>query len=78
MLNYKKAKKINKVSLLRFNKEQKEGFARFIDTTAAAAFIGAVVGMTGHSSISKNEIGLLVASTIILLSTSLKLRRSEK
>jgi len=36
----------------KYTKEQKEGLARFIDTIAASAFIGGVVGLTGHSPLS--------------------------
>lgn len=58
-----------------FSKEQKEGLARFLDTIAASAFIGAVVGSTGHSPLSNVEIGVLFAVCPILLGMSFFLRK---
>ncbi len=60
---------------MRFSKEQKEGLARFIDTIAASAFIGAVVGSTGHSPLSHLEIGVLFVVCPILLVMSFFLRK---
>lgn len=52
----------------KYTKEQKEGLARFIDAVAAAALIGGVVGLTGHSPLSVWEIvTLFVACPILLL-----------
>ena len=31
-------------------KEQREGFARFVDTVAASAFLGGILGLTGRSN----------------------------
>ncbi|GAB2750258.1 hypothetical protein GCM10027019_31230 [Melaminivora jejuensis] len=59
----------------KFTKEQKEGLARFIDTIAASAFIGGVVGAAGHSVLSRLEIGILFAACPILLAFSWRLRR---
>lgn len=57
------------------SKEQKEGLARFLDTVAASAFIGAVVGSTGHSPLSTIEIIVLFAMCPILLGMSFFLRK---
>lgn len=54
----------------KYTKEQKEGLARFLDTIAASAFIGAIVGFTGHSPLSGWEIATLLAVCPILLSFS--------
>lgn len=52
---------------VKISKEQKEGLARFVDTLAVSAIIGAVVGATGHSPLTAIEvIGLVVASPILL------------
>jgi hypothetical protein len=59
----------------RFSKDQKEGLARFVDAIAAAAFIGAVVGVTGHSPLNAWELGVLLAVWPILLAFSWKLRK---
>jgi hypothetical protein len=59
----------------RFSKEQKEGLARFIDAIAAASFVGAVVGATGHSPLSGLEIGVLFVACPILLTFSWILRK---
>ena len=59
----------------RYSKEQKEGLARFFDAIAAASFIGAVVGATGHSPMSAWEIVALFFTCPILLFTSWPLRR---
>lgn len=59
----------------KYSKEQKEGLARFLDTIAASAFIGGVVGLTGHSPLSIGEIVTLFAICPILLTLSWKLRK---
>ena len=51
----------------KYSKEQKEGLARFMDTIAASAFIGGVVGLTGHSPLSAWEVATLFAICPILL-----------
>lgn len=58
-----------------FSKEQKEGFARVLDTLAVSALIGAVVGSTGHSPLSTTEIIVLFAMCPILLGMSFLLRK---
>jgi uncharacterized membrane protein YfcA len=58
-----------------FVKEQREGLARFLDTIAAAAFIGAVVGATGHSLISGAEIASLFFWCLVIISASFQLRK---
>ena len=60
---------------MQFSKEQKEGLARFLDTIAASAVIGAVVGSTGHSPLSTVEIVVLFSVCPILLGMSFFLRK---
>jgi hypothetical protein len=62
---------------MKFTKEQSEGLARFLDTLAASAVIGAVVGATGHSDLSLAEIFGLLALCPALLSMSIYLRRPK-
>ncbi|MET3516476.1 hypothetical protein ABIC63_004275 [Pseudacidovorax sp. 1753] len=59
----------------KYSKEQKEGLARFLDTIAASAFIGGVVGLTGHSPLSPLEIGMLFVVCPIILVLSWTLRK---
>lgn len=63
---------------MKFTKEQKEGLARFFDTLAASAFIGAVVGATGHSALTSIEIVLLFTACPILLAFAFHLRGTIK
>ncbi len=58
----------------KYSKEQKEGLARFLDALAAAAFIGGVVGASGHSPLTALEIAALFITCPILLLISWKLR----
>lgn len=60
---------------MKFAKEQKEGIARFLDTIAPSAFIGAVVGTTGHSVLTVLEIIVLLLVCLTLLGLSLFLRK---
>lgn len=60
---------------MKFSKEQKEDLARFLDTIAASAFVGAVVGSTGHSPLSRMEIGTLFAVCPITIIMSFFLRK---
>ncbi len=60
---------------MQIGKEQKEGFARFLDTIAASAFIGAIVGLTGHSPLKTSEMVVLFALCPILLGMSFFLRK---
>jgi hypothetical protein len=62
---------------MKFSKEQSEGLARFLDTLAASAVIGAVVGATGHSNLSLGEIIGLLTLCPTLLSMSIYLRRPK-
>jgi hypothetical protein len=51
---------------MKFNKEQREGFARACDTLAVTAIVGAVVGATGHSPLQTLEIwGLIIVSPLL-------------
>lgn len=63
---------------MKFTKEQAEGLARFTDTLASAALIGAVVGASGHSLLSRNEVIALLVICPILLTASLFLRKPPK
>ncbi len=63
---------------MKFTKEQAEGLARFIDTIASAAFIGAIVGASGHSPLSTAEIVALFAVCPTLLAASFFLRKPQK
>lgn len=58
------------------SKEQREGVARFLDTLAAAATVGWVVGVEGYSEVSRMDLVLLFLVCPILLSFSWKIRRS--
>jgi len=60
----------------KYSKEQKEGLGRFLDTIAASAFIGGVVGVTGHSPLSALEICTLFAICPALLLLSWTLRKA--
>ena len=62
---------------MKFSKEQSEGLARFLDTLAASAMIGMVVGATGHSDLHLGEIFGLLALCPTLLAMSFKLRRPK-
>lgn len=59
----------------KYSKEQKEGLARFLDALAAAAFIGGVVGATGHSPLTILEVIALFTTCPILLVISWRLRK---
>jgi len=58
------------------NKEQREGLARLFDTLTASAMIGLVLGWSGHTDLTGLETAALYASSSILLTFSLLLRRS--
>jgi uncharacterized membrane protein YoaK (UPF0700 family) len=51
---------------MEFNKEQREGVARSLDTLGTSAVVGAVVGVTGHSAITGFEICSLSVLAVIL------------
>jgi len=57
------------------NKEQREGLARLFDTLTASAMIGLVVGWSGHTNLTVWEIVALCATSSVLLTFSLLLRR---
>jgi len=61
-----------------FNKEQKEGLAKFLDSLSAASVIGGVIGSTGHNTISIAETTMLFLVAIIMLLLSLYLRANIK
>jgi hypothetical protein len=60
---------------MKFNKEQREGLARFCDTLAASATVGSIVGATGHSALQNIEICGLIIVTPLLLAIGYKIRR---
>lgn len=62
---------------MKFSKEQVEGLARFFDTIAASAFIGAVVGHSGHSTLTGVEVAFLYAACPVILVFSFWLRRPK-
>lgn len=59
-----------------FNKEQKEGLAKFLDSLSAAAVIGGIIGSTGHNTISTAETLMLFLVAAVMLCLSLYLRKS--
>jgi hypothetical protein len=62
---------------MKFNKEQREGFARVCDTLAVSSIVGVVVGATGHSPLLPIEIAVLIAVTPALLLTGYLFRRQK-
>lgn len=58
-----------------FNKEQKEGLAKFLDSLSAASVIGGIVGSTSHSTISGLEVAILFLVAGVMLGLSLYLRK---
>jgi len=58
-----------------FNKDQKEGLAKFLDSLSAASIIGVVVGSTSHSTITTLEIFALAFVAVVMLGLSLYLRK---
>ncbi len=63
--------------MLKFNKEQREGFARFCDTLAATALVGAIIGIAGYSQISRLEISGLFLICFTLLVFGYFFRRNK-
>lgn len=59
---------------MKFNKEQREGVARSLDTLATSCLIGATIGVTGHSEITWFELSLLFFATPLLYSFSFLVR----
>ena len=59
---------------MKSTKEQREGFARFVDTVAASAFLGGILGLTGRSPMTWYEITVLFVVCPILLAFSFILR----
>ena len=49
---------------MKFNAKQIEGFVKFLDTMTASAFIGAIVGGSGHTIVTPFELFLLWASAL--------------
>lgn len=63
---------------MKFTKERREGLARLLDTLAASAVIGALLGISGRSSMSGIEIAALIFVCILLIFCSLLLRGSNE
>lgn len=61
----------------KWNKEQREGLAKFCDTLAVSAVIATVVAVTGHSNLQAGEICGLIALSPILLAISYFLRSTK-
>jgi hypothetical protein len=64
-------------SLMKFNDKQIEGFTKFLDTMAASAFVGAIVGATGHTLVTRIELIALCLSFIGCLISTTALRSSK-
>lgn len=60
---------------MKFNKEQREGFARACDTLAVTAIVGAVVGATGHSPLQTLEIWALIVVAPLLFAVGYVFRK---
>jgi hypothetical protein len=64
--------------VIKLSKEQSEGLARFVDTIAASAFIGAVVASTGsRGELKTYQIVFLFVACFTMLLGSLYLRRPK-
>jgi hypothetical protein len=61
---------------MKFNKEQREGMARSMDTLATTSVVGSAVGITGHSAITGLEICSLSALAIVLYGLAFFTRRT--
>lgn len=59
---------------IKFNKEQKEGLAKFLDSLSAAAVIGGIVGIAKQPSIPLLQIIALFIVAAVMLFLSLFLR----
>lgn len=59
-----------------FNKDQKEGLAKFLDSLSAASVIGGIISSTGHSTLSIAETLILLLVAAVMLCLSLYLRKS--
>lgn len=59
---------------IKFNKEQKEGLAKFLDSLSAAAVIGGIVGIAKQPSIPTIQIVALFIVAAVMLFLSLFLR----
>lgn len=62
---------------MKFNKEQREGIARSIDTLATTSVVGAAVGITGHSALTMFEICSLSILAIVLYGVAIFIRRTS-
>jgi len=60
--------------MIKFNKEQREGFARACDTLAVTSIVGAAVAITGHSQLQIIEICGLIIVTPVLFALGCYLR----
>jgi len=63
--------------MITFNKEQREGLAKVSYNLAVTSFVGAIVGITGHSQMQTVEIWCLVAAAGVLISASYFLRSTK-
>jgi hypothetical protein len=60
-----------------FNKEQKEGLARLIDTLAATTIISCFAAFTGYAPLSTLHVIILTLVGPILVYAALYLRRNK-
>jgi len=51
---------------MKIAKEQRDAFARTMDTLATSSVVGAIVGYTGHTVVSNAELVLLVLAALVL------------
>ena len=63
--------------MITFNKEQREGFAKVFDNLAVTSFVGAIVGITGHSHLQTLEIWCLITAMSALLLVAYFLRSTK-
>lgn len=75
LLNYLRFKR--PTVKIKLSKEQCEGLARFFDTIAASAMIGAIVAVSGRGDLKVWEVWLLFVACLTMLAGSLFLRRSK-
>lgn len=62
---------------LKFNKDRREGLARYMDTVSVAALIAGVASATGHGDLSNAEMTTLLNISVVLLVSSFFLRKGE-
>jgi hypothetical protein len=61
--------------LIGFNKDQREGAARSLDTLATSSVIGAALGSTGHTEVTWMEVVALTVLSVVLYVAGFLTRR---